>query len=90
MVQALAIACTSCQGMNMQTCLQYEFLVLQINRVYFSQNSIRYLGPIMWNLLALTLGNVDSFSEFKFLNKNWKPTNCPWRLCKNNIPNIAL
>ena len=65
------------QNNNMQTWSQSEFLVPQVNTVYFGQNSIRYLGPIIWNSLPLTLRNVDSFPEFKFLNKNWKPTNCP-------------
>ena len=37
------------QNSNMQTWSQSEFLVLQINTVYFGQNSIRFLGPIIWN-----------------------------------------
>ena len=74
----------------MQTCSQYEFLVPQVNTVYFGQNSIRYLGPIIWNSLPLTCRNVGSFSEFEFLIKNWKPINCPCRLCKNYIPNIGF
>ena len=32
---------------NMQNRSQSEFLVPQVNTVYFGQNSIRYLGPII-------------------------------------------
>ena len=78
------------QNNNMQTWSQSEFVVPQINAMYFGQNSIRYLGPIVWNSVPLTLRNVDSFSEFKFLIKNWKPTNYPCMLCKDNIPNIGF
>ena len=78
------------QKNNMQTQSQSEFVLLQINTIYFSQNSIRYLGPIIWNSLPLTLRNVDSFSEFKFPIKNGKPTNCLCRLCKNYILILAL
>ena len=40
--------------------------------------------------VPLTLRNVDSFSEFKFLIKNVKPMSCRYRLCKNYVPNIGL
>ena len=78
------------QNSNMQTWSQSGFLVPQINTVFFGQNSVRCLGPIIWNSLPLTLRNIYSFSEFKFLIKNWEPTNCPCRLCKNYIPNIGF
>ena len=68
----------------MQICSQSEFLVPQVNTVYFGQTQL------IWNSLLLTLRNVGSFSEFKFLIKNWKPANYPCRLCKNNIPNIGF
>ena len=44
-----------------------------------------YVGPTTWNSLPLTLRNVDSFSSFKFLIKNWEPTNCPCSLSRNNL-----
>ena len=75
---------------NMQTQSQSELLVPQMNTIWFGQNSIRYLGLIIWNSLPLTLRNVDSFSEFNFLIKNWKPTNCHCRLWKNYIPNVGF
>ena len=52
---------------NMQIRSQSEFLVAQLNTEYFRQNSVRYLGPIIWNSLPLVLRNIGSFSEI-FLN----------------------
>ena len=37
------------QNGNMQTWSQSEFLVPQLNTVYSGQNSIRYVGLIIWN-----------------------------------------
>ena len=33
---------------------------------------------------------IDSLMRFKKEIKNWKPENCPCRLCKNYIPGIGL
>ena len=36
---------------------------LSATNKYFGQNSVKYLGPIIWNSRPLTLRNVDSFSD---------------------------
>ena len=46
-----------------------DFSVPQVNTVYFGQNSINYLGPLIWNSIATALRNVESFVEFKSLIK---------------------
>ena len=51
---------------SMQTWSQSEFLVPQINRVFFGQNSIRY---ILWNSMPLTLKNGILFPNLRFLLK---------------------
>ena len=40
--------------------------------------------------LATALKNIESFVEFKSLIKNWKPSNCPCRLCKDYIPQVGF
>ena len=93
MAHGLAPKATSAlflQNNNIQTWLQSEFLVSQLNTVYFGQNSIRYLGPIIWNSLLLTFRNNESSSECKFLIKNWKPISCPYMFCENDSPNIGF
>ena len=54
---------------NRHTRPQLHFPVPQINTVCCSQNSIRYLGPLSWNLIPTALSNVESFVEFKSLIK---------------------
>ena len=58
----------------------YEFSIANVNSVVNGQASIRYLGPLIWQLVP---------SEFKILLvpfkaaiREWKPNNCPCRLCK--------
>ena len=67
---------------------QSGFSVPQVNTFYSGRNSIRYLGPSVWNSIPTTLRNVESFVEIKSLIKNWKPSNYPCRLCKDYIPYI--
>ena len=75
---------------NRHTTSQLGFSVLQVNTVCFGQNSIKYLGPLIWNSISTALRNVESFVEFKSLIKNWKPSNCPCRLCKGYIPEVCF
>ena len=69
---------------------QWDFSVPHLNTVYFSQHFIRYLGPLIGNSVPAVLGNVESFVEFKSLIKNWKPSNSPYRLWKDNIPQFGF
>ena len=75
---------------NRHTRSQLGFSVPQVNTIYFGQNSIRYLGPLIWYSIPTALRNVESFVEFKYLIKNWKPSNCPCRLCKGYIPEVGF
>ena len=38
-------------------------------QVYFGQNSIMYLGPLIWNLIPTALRDTEPFVEFKSLIK---------------------
>ena len=62
-----------------------------INSVLKGENSLRNFGPIVWNeLLPNFIKNVDTIEEFKLLVKQWKPLNCPCRLCKSFLPDIGF
>ena len=43
----------------------------------FGKNSLRYLGPILWNSLPNHIKALDSLDEFKDFIKNWGETGCP-------------
>ena len=57
---------------------------------YFGQNSIKYLGRLIWKSIPTALTSVESFVEFKSLIKNWKPSNCLCRLWKDFILEVGF
>ena len=52
-----------------------------INTVFKDQNSVSYFAE---------LKGINSFLVFRPEVKAWRPTNCPWRLCKNYIENLGF
>ena len=50
--------------------------------------TIRHLGPILWNDLPNDIKKAPSLNRFKALIKTWEP-NCPCRLCKAYINQIG-
>ena len=58
--------------------------------VFQYSNSIRYLGPLIWNTLPLEIRTIESLHEFKKVIRRWKPTHCPCRLCKMYIHNLGF
>ena len=66
-----------------------DFIVPSINTSFNGKNSLRYLGPIIWNSLPREIKNASTLSQFKSLIKKWKP-NCPCRLCCDYIPNVGF
>ena len=52
--------------------------------------TLRCLGPKIWDMIPFELRNVDSLPLFKEKIKNWIPENCPCRLCKTYIPQLGF
>ena len=52
--------------------------------------SIRYLGPKIWDLLPNNIKNSSSLVNFKKKIKFWKPTQCPCKLCKKYIARVGF
>ena len=67
-----------------------DFLIPQVNSVHKGQQSLRYLGPIIWNLIPDGIKYISSLNAFKNNIKKWKPQNCPCRLCKEYIPGVGF
>ena len=59
-----------------------EFGSRAFNAVHYGWESLRFLGPTIWEILPLDLKNSDSLDSFKSRIKNWQPQECPCRLCK--------
>ena len=58
--------------------------------VRFGTETLRDLGPKIWNIIPIDIKNSTSFTIFKQRIKNWVPTNCPCRLCRNYVEGIGF
>ena len=67
-----------------------DLTVPSINTLFKGQNSISYFGSVIWNLIPAELRGINSFQVFKSEIKEWRPTNCPCRLCRNYIGNLGF
>ena len=52
--------------------------------------TLRHLGPRIWNIIPLEVRESESLSLFKGKIKKWTPVNCPCRLCKAFIPMLGF
>ena len=67
-----------------------QFLIEPIHSVFNGSESASYLGPKIWEQIAIEIKNKDSLISFKKEIKKWKPLNCPCRLCKTYIANVGF
>ena len=79
-----------------------EFASRGINTVHYGSESLSFLGPKIWEMLPVDLGrkiwemlpvdlkNSDSLDSFKSGIKNWRPQECPCRLCKRYIHRVGF
>ena len=69
-------------GLNYNLRRHPEFASRAINIVYYGSESLSFLGPEIREMLPLDPKNSDSLESFKSGIKNWRPQECPCRLCK--------
>ena len=55
---------------------------LTLRSVFHGSESISYLGPKIWDIVPLELKELTTAVAFKNGIKEWKPKNCPCRLCR--------
>ena len=60
-----------------------------IKTVSYGNESFRYLGPKIWNLVPDDMKHVQSLQLFKKKVKSLKFENCPCTLCKTYVQNIG-
>ena len=68
---------------------QTDFVIPQVKSVNHDIESIRFLGPKIWEKLPNDLKNKESVDSSKTAIKRWKPESCPCRLCKAYLQNIG-
>ena len=61
--------------------------------VYHGLETLRCLGPKIWDIVPIHIKNSISLSAFKAKIKKWTPPpphGCPCRLCKLYVPKIGF
>ena len=75
-------------GPNLRS--QTEYQLPKINSVLYGENSLRYLGPKIWDIIPRELKSLESLGKFKSAIKTWMPLKCPCRLYKDYIQGIGF
>ena len=58
-------------------------------KVNYGLETLRSLGPKVWDMVPNRAKNCSSLSAFKSEIKSWIPRNCPCRLCKTYVPQLG-
>ena len=75
-------------GINLRSQMNYH--IPKINTVAFGENSLRYLGPKIWELVPKEIRDSQSMETFKSAIKKWIPWDCPCRLCRKYIQSVGF
>ena len=51
--------------------------------------TLRCLGPKIWDMVPVTLRNIESLNVFKAKIKGWISQRCPCRLCKTYVSQLG-
>jgi len=70
--------------------LRSDFAIPAVKTENYGKNSVRYLGPLIWNMIPPFIKNTDNLLDFKRNIKKWKPEKCPCKLCKVYIHNLGF
>ena len=58
--------------------------------VNYGLETLRCLGPKIWEIIPIDMRNSTSLSTFKSRIKQWVPHSCLCRLCKVYIPQLGF
>ena len=67
---------------------QTDLVIPQVKSVNHGLESVRFLGPKIWESLPNDFKNKESADSFKTAIKRWKSESCPCGLCKTYLQNI--
>ena len=68
---------------------QPVFAIPRVNSVHYGDDSIRHLGPLVWELIPSNIKLLSSIGQFKKQIRKWRPLNCPCRLCKPFLQGVG-
>ena len=68
---------------------QHDFVLPGPKTVNYGTESLKFMGPKIWNILPKLLKEAQTLNKFKLDIKHWIPSNCPCKLCKHYIQNVG-
>ena len=77
-------------NINYNLQINSAFAMPNVKSVFHGSESISYLGPKIWDIVLLEMKELPSVVPFKKDIKEWKPKNCPCRLCKKYVSNLGF
>ena len=66
------------------------FFSRPIRTVFHVTESLSHLGPKFWELVPSDMKNLSTITAFKKSIKQWKPHDCPCRLCRTYIYRVGF
>ena len=67
-----------------------QWVLPKVRTVNYGIETLRYRGPVVWNLIPDEIKRSKSLESFKTEIGKWKPQGCKCRLCKDYIPNLGF
>ena len=67
-----------------------EFGTRPTRAVHYGCNSLRFLGPKIWEIVPSELKPCERVDVFKSKIRKWQPHNCPCRLCDTYIHQVGF
>ena len=67
-----------------------DFVRPAVNTVWWGTETVRNIGPQIWDLIPSDMKNSPSLASFKLKVKKWKPENCPCRMCKIYVQGVGF
>ena len=67
-----------------------QFHIPLVRTVFNSTESIKFLGPKIWGLIPDEMKELENLWQFKKAIKQWKPTSCSCRLCKQYFYRVGF
>ena len=67
-----------------------DFRTPMVHSVYHGTETIRYLGPKIWDIIPEAIKQKTSLDSFKESIRKWIPKDCPCRLCKTYLNGVGF
>ena len=68
---------------------QSDLILPNPKTVSFGTESVKFLGPKIWNIIPNPINNASSLSVKQKI-KTWTPSVCSCRLCKDYVPGVGF